>query len=788
MPKTVTENVSDFQKKLDYIGLNLEKTPKFLMDFEPLEFEKSSSYNEDNEHRIFKYISINDIELLVSPTNRLTDIKEKYAKAKPIKEYLNQKNIEEYATFLKMLNMMSIEEIEKIEDRQNSFEKKVPFSVKYDKDYEWQIYYSEKANKYFMLTTSEDYEFNAFFYILKKQIKYNRSRKKIDEKIYVPINYLNYSSDFLSKTEIADLENYLWLFTKNWPNIFEVHDKDDNMNIEIIGTTNVYKNITSGYKVSLKSKEDAVKYYKGLKALFILQTELAFHYHFDAKINTNCELELFYKSEKIDYTNIMDFINVQYKSVSQKMEDDSKNISELESKLENLKQEAALKDLEYVNKQKQIAMYLEYKKTFFGKIKLFLKFKKKNNKEEVTNDVNKENAKVEKKEEEVKNLVTNDKQNYTIEDLILLYAKLEKETAYIKNMKSDIHALELKLKNVNRKIENATKYIEEIDNHKKSIFEFWRFVNKDELLEMEEGTIQDNNEKSSNHKKVFDYELDFTELGIQMDKLQRKLLSKDVQDSVFLIDSNVGDCINIIKSNIDIDIEQLRERLNELKAMAEKKRKIYNMEDFDIFGSISDNTNQVKTLANKKHRETEKDMLNILNISQNSDVEGFKTRLENSEKLVSENINKIKSNFNMPIYVAVSNSQMIDKQGFGVYHIAADAALREAENINSDKINLYQLDITEGMPLIYCTNIIYYNNFNETLPLGMNVTDKVIIDSAKFEFMPKNMITFNICDNLSENEMQDMPVIKTIMLCEYELVLKTDKNSGKTAEEEKKVD
>ena len=776
MPKIIDEDVNNLKEKLDFIGLNLERIPKFISNFEPLDFIISNSYN-DNEHRIFKYIPINEIEILISPTNRLNDIKEKYSLAQPLGNYLNKKNAEEYATFLKMLNLVTQEEIEKTEEIQKLFDKDIPFSIQYDKDYTWQIYYSKSSHKYFMLVTSEDYEFGSFFYVLKEQLKYFRSRKKIEKKIYVPVNYIDYSEDFITKSEIADLENYLWLFTKNWPNIYEVYDKENNMTLNIIGTTHIFKSLNSGYKVQLKNKEDAIKYYKGLKALFILQTELDFHYKFETKINENCELELYYGFEKINYENIVEFINKEYEKVEKQIEQYKLDSGELEKKLEELKQISAVKDLEYINKQKEIAMYLEYKKTFFGKIKLFLKFKKK---KEIKNNIQVSGKKEieENKENENKEHPTNNKEKHTIEDLIILYTKLEKETEYIKNMKSDIHALDLKIKNIDKKIENAKKYIDEIENHKKSIFEFWKFVNKDELLAMEEGNAKDDN-TTSNLKRIFDYELDFTELGIQMDKLQRKNFTKETQDSIFLLDSEIIDCINMVKSNIDIDYNILRDKLLNLKELAEKKKILYNAEEFDIFGSISDSQNKVKMLANKKHRETEKDVLNILNIGKNTDVEEFKARIENAEKMISTAIEKVKASYDMPVYIAVPNTEMINKEGYGIFHIVPETALKESNKLLQNKINLYKLNILEGMPLIYLSNIIYYNNFNETLPLGMNVSDKIVIDASKFDFIPKDMTTFNICDNLTEHITQKMPQIKTIMLCEYELVLKNEEGEKK---------
>ena len=376
MAKVTEEDRSGFKSNLEYLGLNLDKIPKALLDFEPLGFTPSNTYN-DNEHRIFKYISVNDIYILLTPTNRLNDVKDKYNYAKPISAYLNPENIEEYATFLKMINQVSVDEIERIEERQQMFNKKAPFGVQYDKDYSWQIYYAETINKYFMLVTTEDYEYSHFFYVLKEQLKYIKSRTKKDKMIYVPINHINYSGKYLKKSEIADIENYLWLFTKDWPNVYEVYDKEGNLEIDIVGNTCVYKTVKSGYKVVLKSEEEAKKFYKYLKALFILQTELPTHYNFTTKIEKDCSVALYYNGKKVTESGLTEFIQKEYKKAVKELVSERKSVGLLEKVLEDLKTQAAIKDLEYIKKQKEIAMYLEYKKTFIGKIKLFLKFKKK---------------------------------------------------------------------------------------------------------------------------------------------------------------------------------------------------------------------------------------------------------------------------------------------------------------------------------------------------------------------------------------------------------------------------
>ena len=66
-------------------------------------------------------------------------------------------------------------------------------------------------------------------------------KSKKNEKIYVPITHMEYSNKLLKKSEITDLENYLWFFTKEWPSIYEVYNEKGEQSIEILGKTVVYE-------------------------------------------------------------------------------------------------------------------------------------------------------------------------------------------------------------------------------------------------------------------------------------------------------------------------------------------------------------------------------------------------------------------------------------------------------------------------------------------------------------------------------------------------------------------
>ena len=163
----------------------------------------------------------------MSPSNRLDPIEEKYKKASPLVDYLDNKSEENFlkhTTFLNMLRQMKIENVEEISEEQANLNKHIPFKVKFEGNYLWQIYYSETTDQYFMLVPTEDSDYSTFFFLLKKQLEKRRTGK-----IFVPVRSIEYSSKFFKKSEFEDIENYMWLFTKDWPLIYEVYDKDKNL-------------------------------------------------------------------------------------------------------------------------------------------------------------------------------------------------------------------------------------------------------------------------------------------------------------------------------------------------------------------------------------------------------------------------------------------------------------------------------------------------------------------------------------------------------------------------------
>ncbi|MCI8621544.1 MAG: hypothetical protein HFJ50_07585 [Clostridia bacterium] len=214
--------------------------------------------------------------------------------ASPLYTYLEPKGEEgilKHTIFLKMVQEMQISEVEKLEAEQKVLEKEIPFKVKYRENYLWQIYYSEYSKTYYMIAPIEDLDCSSLFYLIKQKIKYEKTGK--EKNIFVPISYLDYSKRYFTKSQVSDLEKYIWEFTKEWPLMYEVYDKNENMSFQIVGNTRVYERVNSVYKIKLNDEEEALKFYRLIKALFILETEFPSRYKFEVRISDNRRARIF---------------------------------------------------------------------------------------------------------------------------------------------------------------------------------------------------------------------------------------------------------------------------------------------------------------------------------------------------------------------------------------------------------------------------------------------------------------------------------------------------------------
>ena len=491
-----------------------------------------------------------------------------------------------------------------------------------------------------------------------------------------------------------------------------------------------------------------------------MQTELPHHYKFETQIGDKGELVFEFNNKKIDYNNLPKFIKEEYKKYSKELQKIFEEKEKLDIKVEKLKEEEILKNKEYLFREKQVATYLECRKSVFGKIKYFFKakngkFVKAKNKDNSTKKIKEQND----MERSIANAIIEEKELYTIEDLIKVCIELDRINIRIKDATLDIKALKEKIEIVETKIKNATEFIETIEEHKKSIFEFWKFANKDVALGLNAGKEEVKEVKSKKIKRAFDYEEDIEDLGVEADNIQRNIFSKDEKDGLYLATTNIIGDINRVRNN-----EKLLEKgIEKLKTVMKEESTILSIDSFDIFGNIKNDKTKISVLSNKKHRESEKDKYTILDISDNTSLEDYEEKLKKEIAIIEEALEKTKALVDMDIYLCLN--EKLNLNNIEKFYINPSDAIR-AEN--TDKISLYKIKIKEGMNIVYNTNIIHHNNFNSTLPSGMDVQNTVTFDMKRYKIDLKKQKIFRI------NGTEDNFYFKEKIVCVYEYEAKNE--------------
>lgn len=768
-----TENLNLLKNKISYIGFELEKVPEFLKNFTPLNYNVPKVYDETS-YKVYKYVDVKDIDIMITPKDRLDELSERYATASPLFTYMkpeNNEDIEKYAYFLKMINQTNTYDIEKIEEEQENFQKEIPIDVKFPNNFKWQVFYSEYADRYFMLASTKETDNSTMFYLLKKKIETNKSRKKSPTTVFIPISNEEYTGKILKKSEIEDVENYLWYFTKNWPSIYEITDQEGNTFLQIVGETVIFDKMTSKYRIILKDKKEAQKWYKQLKALFILAYEIPNEYAFDVKINQEGGIEFLQDGRKIEYDNLADFIKeeaILKIKENEKLENEN---TELKADVKDLQKKAEEQTQEYLRKEREIYAFLECKKTFMGRIKYFFKGKKSKEPETEQHSANKDR---------LKDILNQDKneivhysdaelesKSYTVEDIIKIGKTLENTRKENKNAKLDLKAAENKFENLERKIKNATEYLEEIDKHKKSIFEFWKYANKDESKMLVEAESVEE-EKRTSITKAFDYEGDIEKLANKVDMEQREKLSHDELNALFA-SNYVLEGINLVskKKLSKSDEEDIINLLDDLQEEYKENLETIEEKDFDIFGNVSEDKTKIKKLKNNKHRENEKNKFEVLGVNLNTELSEFIEKLRDIRENLESASDKIDTPYDLPVYKA--SNQVLDTEGFDKFSINPWETLNNLEKIATSKeTNLYKINVPENTKLMFFSNIAFYENDNHTLPLGMDVSQEILINLDLYTLELKNKTEFNM--NISKDEFTNY--VKNVKVYEYNLISK----------------
>lgn len=230
---------------------------------------------------------------------------------------------------------------------------------------------------------------------------------------------------------------------------------------------------------------------------------------------------------------------------------------------------------------------------------------------------------------------------------------------------------------------------------------------------LNEGELEQNQAgKSRQIEKTFDYEEDIEELGKKLDKENRTNLSKEECDSLYLAGSDILDDINaILIENKD----NFEEHLEEIKRQAGEEEALFSSEEFDIFGGMTEDKTKINTLGKSKHREIKKSTFRLLDINKSTENFQYVENLKNIALILEKAIDK--AHFGVKLNSFYAGADLLaTNQKYTILYINPQDALNTALD-TSDKITLYNIKLKEDTKAIALTNIVYYENRNQTLPL-----------------------------------------------------------------------
>jgi hypothetical protein len=215
-------------------------------------------------------------------------------------------------------------------------------------------------------------------------------------------------------------------------------------------------------------------------------------------------------------------------------------------------------------------------------------------------------------------------------------------------------------------------------------------------------------------RKAFDIEMDLEEFAKKIDVLQRKKLSNEETESIFIAKTELLYLLNMLREN-DMNKIALENALYELKEEFNKNRLYIDSETFDIFGNVDDDNRKIKYIGSSSHRENEKSKYKILNIHKKIDVFDFTEKLQGTLNYLEGAIPKITAEYDMSLYKVVQITEKVNenqestsmfvevKQAMNwkiVYH--KDTKVMYAVSDGSYSHGIFTLLVNEdGTPMLY---------------------------------------------------------------------------------------
>ncbi len=143
--------------------------------------------------------------------------------------------------------------------------------------------------------------------------------------------------------------------------------------------------------------------------------------------------------------------------------------------------------------------------------------------------------------------------------------------------------------------------------------------------------------------------------------------------------------------------------------------------------------------------------------------------LENIISNIKAAIGKVNITESIPVYKAILDDKLDDRK-INVFNINPEEEMQEAVKNDSKKINFYKINLPEGANAISYSNCIFYDNQNRTLPVGQDISSKILVDVASLDLNMKNKSTFRVLDFEDKNDDFSKIFVKTVNVFEFDAV------------------
>ena len=132
-------------------------------------------------------------------------------------------------------------------------------------------------------------------------------------------------------------------------------------------------------------------------------------------------------------------------------------------------------------------------------------------------------------------------------------------------------------------------------------------------------------------------------------------------------------------------------------------------------------------------------------------------------KTVKKAYKEMKCPVDISLYKVMNSNQIVDEEltrELSIFSIDPEEELYENLKDANKSINLVKVNLKEGMNAIFYTNMMYYHNTNKTLPEGMDISSKTLIDlnEVDYNLVDRKIIKMNYLKNEFENKVVEIKI------------------------------